>query len=152
MENEFIPVQSDVLCSLLQSQLFHQEYKGKFYFILSVLLGWANQAGIKNTVEDIADWERFETGKIDFGAEDFFALFLKQEQSSEPVFFIVSDEFIADGLAYSVKTADFSSFVAFYEDSLRQEFFQPSDYILFFPSTGKLKIIHHEGKLITLFA
>ena len=45
---------------------------------------------------------------------------------------------------------NFEDFVQFYEEKFNESFFQPHDYIIYFPSVLLIKIIHHDGQLISL--
>ena len=149
MNNHFTAQPLAVLKDRLQEDLFRQDYSGAFAFLPTELLNWAAQTDIAVTYSDIKDWDLFETGRREFSSDDFLTFITQGGEISDTSLFLVSDETIKENSTYQILLPDFSAFVLFYEGRFEQEFFQPLDYLVFYPGIRQLTVLYHEGQLIS---
>lgn len=117
-----------------------------------VLYDVAKSRGCKIESEAINQWAEFESGAVDFDANDFdrFA-FGKLHLSPAEKLYILTDFSFQERSAFEIRYEDFEQFVDNdYAELYQGDFFQPSDYIILIPRKQKLIAVHHEGVVISI--
>ena len=102
----------------------------------------AESSGVQLKWDEIANWNN---EKHDYSDDEFLEIAYIKDFTSENIY-IITDECFKDGMAFSVATVDLISFIEIvYNEEMRMEFPQPSDFIFVQPTNNLITMIHHEG-------
>jgi len=136
--------------NILEQEFFVSKWDKGFRFQPKELCDWALTSNFKITDSKIEKWEDFEYGRIDLDENDFKDLMFNNEYSPSTEVLFISDESLTKGKAFSFILSDYEEFVTYYENICIMSFFQPEDYIVYLREHKVVKIIHHDGKLLTI--
>jgi hypothetical protein len=146
----FLSTDLDKIYQFLEHDFFCKKYSGSFHFLPDELCNWAIQSRFLINTHEIKDWGLFEAGAIEYTENDFFSLMLKEDKLSSNDLIFISDETLKEKRCFEINAKDFYAFVVYYEERYNESFFQPLDFIIILKDIMKIKIIHHEGKLILI--
>ncbi|NIG55388.1 hypothetical protein [Chitinophaga sp. Cy-1792] len=140
-------------CKLIQQEFQLSTLIEKRKLLPSAIYSFALDSGLKTSIIDIRDWEDFEMGTHDYSISDFGELMEESRcfMPDDEILF-VSDELLKIDQCLGFRLKTFNAFALWYEKQFNMEFFQPSDYLLLSRESGNILLIHHEGKLITIFS
>lgn len=147
----FKEVSINEIIFLLEQDVFNRKFQSKFNFLPSEFCEWAYLANFEVKIELIEEWEKFEESVILFDEHDFKRVMFrnaKHLENSSIVF--LSDECLKLKIGYQFSLDHYDTFVGYYENRFDTSFFQPLDYIIIFIDHKEVRIIFHEGKLITI--